>query len=164
MPCARARRFTAWKGSWNAPTAPGPRVAHGEAAGITVARRRVLIVDDNQNGANSLADLLALQEHETQVAFSAKHALEQIGSFVPDVALLDIGLPEMDGYELARRLRAMPELNGIRLVALTGYGEAEVRKRTQAAGFDDHLVKPVDVSVLQRAIAASDTRDGPSSE
>jgi CheY-like chemotaxis protein len=69
------------------------------------------------------------------------------------VALLDLGLPEMSGYELAARLRAMPRLNRIRLVAVTGYGQAEDRQRTQAAGFDDHLIKPVDLQALESTLA-----------
>jgi CheY-like chemotaxis protein len=73
----------------------------------------------------------------------------------PDVALLDIGLPDMDGYELARRIRAQPDLGGIRLVALSGYGQAEDKKRARVAGFDDYLVKPVELPALQRALARS---------
>jgi CheY-like chemotaxis protein len=118
----------------------------------------VLIVDDNQDAANSLAALLACHGHEAQVAFTGKQALEQIESFQPEVALLDLGLPEMDGYELAGRLRALPRLNGIRLVALTGYGQAEDGQRTQAAGFHDHLVKPVALQALERALAAIPAR------
>jgi signal transduction histidine kinase/ActR/RegA family two-component response regulator len=116
--------------------------------------RRILIVDDNADAASSLAMLLRMQGHETHTARSGKEALERIQSFKPDVALLDLGLPETDGYELAHQLRASPNLNGIRLVALTGYGRAEDRRRTHAAGFDDHLVKPVDLTMLERTLAA----------
>jgi CheY-like chemotaxis protein len=91
-------------------------------------------------------------------------ALERIESFRPDVALLDLGLPELDGYEVARRVRATPQLNGIRLVALTGYGQAGDCQRTQAAGFDHHLVKPVDLSLLERALAAGAAGGRPGSE
>jgi PAS domain S-box-containing protein len=135
-----------------------PRASSNEAAQIKGPPRRVLIVDDNQDAANSLAALLACHGHEAQVAFTGKQALEQIESFQPEVALLDLGLPEMDGYELAGRLRALPRLNGIRLVALTGYGQAEDGQRTQAAGFHDHLVKPVALQALERALAAIPAR------
>jgi CheY-like chemotaxis protein len=112
----------------------------------------VLIVDDNEDAANSLAMLLSIHGHDTQAVYSGKDALSRVRSFKPEVALLDIGLPEMNGYELAQRLRAMPHLEGMRLIALTGYGQAEDRQRAQAAGFDDHLVKPVDLSALSRTL------------
>jgi PAS domain S-box-containing protein len=117
--------------------------------------KRVLVVDDNADAADSLSVLLMFQGHETQVAYSAKGALALVEDFRPHVALLDIGLPEMNGYELAGRLRGIPGLNGMRLVALTGYGQAEDYHRTQAAGFDDHLVKPVDLDKLEHAIGSS---------
>ena len=113
--------------------------------------RRVLIVDDNQDAANSLALLLNLQGHETLAVYGAQAALASLDTFKPEVALLDIGLAEMDGYELARCIRA--QLQQIRLVAITGYGQAEDRQRTQAAGFDDHLAKPVDHAALERTIS-----------
>ena len=115
--------------------------------------RRVLIVDDNVDAATSLAMLLNFQGHQAEAVYSGKEALDRVGSFGPEVALLDIGLPEMDGYELAKRLRAMPALSQARLVALTGYGQADDRERAIAAGFDDHLVKPVDLLALERALA-----------
>ncbi len=135
-----------------------PRTARPQTPGIEDARfkapsRRVLIVDDNQDAANSLAMLLNMQGHDAQAVYSGKEAIQRTEVFRPDVALLDIGLPEMDGYELAGRLRAMPQLSGIRLVALTGYGQAEDYPRTQAAGFDDHLVKPVDPLALEHTLA-----------
>jgi CheY-like chemotaxis protein len=113
---------------------------------------RIMVVDDNRDSANSLATLLQLDGHEVEAAYSGPTALERATTFRPAVMLLDIGLPGMDGYELARRLRATPELIGLRLVALTGYGRAEDQQRTQAAGFDDHLVKPVDFPTLGRVI------------
>jgi CheY-like chemotaxis protein len=130
-----------------------PQALSAQATPIQAPPRRVLIVDDNQDAANSLAALLTLRGHETQVAYGGRQALEQSESFQPDVALLDLGLPEMSGYELAARLRAMPRLNRIRLVAVTGYGQAEDRQRTQAAGFDDHLIKPVDLQALESTLA-----------
>ncbi len=135
-----------------------PRVARPQASGSKTASvkappRRVLVVDDNEDAANSLAVLLTMQGHETEAVYSGRDALKRVESFKPDVAILDIGLPEMTGYELARRLRARPELNGIRLLALTGYGQTDDRQRTKAAGFDDHLVKPVDLPALERTLA-----------
>jgi len=136
-----------------------PRIARPEPASrgaepIAAPRRRVLIVDDNADAANSLAMLLGCVGHETQVAYGAPEALVCVESFRPDVALLDIGLPGMSGYELARRLRTLaPE--GLRLVALTGYGQLEDRLQARAAGFDDHLVKPADMEALERALAGA---------
>ncbi len=118
--------------------------------------KRVLIVDDNVDSADSLAMVLNFDGHETQRAYTAHDALERTQSFKPDIVLLDIGLPEIDGYEVARRLRAMSGLGGLRLVALTGYGQPEDRARTRAAGFDAHLVKPVEFPALERVIAGVD--------
>lgn len=134
-----------------------PRIARPQASSsrgteLKAPRRRVLIVDDNADAANSLAFLLNMQGHEAEAVYGGKDALKRIESFRPDVGLLDIGLPEMDGYELARRLRSMSQLDGIRLVAVSGYGQAEDLQRTRAAGFDDHLVKPVDLPSLERAL------------
>ncbi len=116
--------------------------------------RRILIVDDNVDSADSLAALLELDGHETQAVYTARSALERVVTFRPDVMLLDIGLPEIDGYEVARRIRGQASLNSVRLVALTGYGQADDVRRAQEAGFDDHLVKPVDFAVLTRCLDA----------
>lgn len=93
-----------------------------------------------------------MQGHQTCAAYSGREALERVLSFEPDVALLDIGLPQMDGYELAQRLRSLPRLHGLRLIALTGYGQAEDRQRGQAAGFDDYLLKPMELRALERVL------------
>jgi CheY-like chemotaxis protein len=82
-------------------------------------------------------------------------ALRAVADFIPHVALLDIGLPVMDGYELARRLREMPELRGLRIIALTGYGQDSDRARSLAAGFDDHLVKPLRLELLEEILETS---------
>jgi CheY-like chemotaxis protein/nitrogen-specific signal transduction histidine kinase len=140
------------------PRSDPPADAIVSSAPLTAPSRRVLVVDDNQDAANSLAQLLKHKGHQTRVAYSGREALEVMRAFSPDVALLDIGLAEMDGYDIARHLRARPELKGLRLVAVTGYGQAEDRERAQAAGFDDHIVKPVDLLALERALAAA--RDG----
>jgi len=117
--------------------------------------RRILIVDDNEDAANSLAMLLQLGGHETESAYTARDALERAASFKPDVVLLDIGLPGMDGYEVAQRMRELPGLQDIRLVAVTGYGRSDDRLRARDAGFDAHLTKPVEFSVLDRALAGT---------
>ena len=134
---------------------PRPQRRAAQSAPLKAPPRRVLIVDDNADAAVSLAMLMGQDGHETQLALSGSEALQLVGSFRPDVALLDIGLPQMDGYELARQLRARSELQGIRLVALTGYGQAEDRQRSQIAGFDDHLVKPVDPLALERTLLSA---------
>ena len=115
---------------------------------VPCAPRRVLVVDDNADGADSLALHLRLSGHEVQVAYSGPAALKVAEPFRPDVVLLDIGLPGMDGYEVARRLRQQPGLADVVLVAVTGYGTDEDRSRSQEAGFDAHLVKPVDADAL----------------
>jgi CheY-like chemotaxis protein len=120
--------------------------------------RRILIVDDNIDAADSLVMILRLDGHEVEAVYSAHDALERAVAIKPDVALLDIGLPKMNGYELAQHLRAQPDLRDIRLIALTGYGQGEDRERTRAAGFDDHLVKPADLTVLQKAISLPPAR------
>jgi CheY-like chemotaxis protein len=107
--------------------------------------RRVLIVDDNEDAAAMLAEALGAYGHVIRTAHDGLQALNAAPEFQPDVALLDIGLPVIDGYELARRIRAHPALRHVRLVAVTGYGQEQDRQRSAAAGFAAHLVKPVDV-------------------
>ena len=112
--------------------------------------RRVLVVDDNPDAAELLLEILSAIGHDVEIAFDGPQALELAGTFLPDVALLDIGLPVMDGYELARRLR--DRVDGVRLVAVTGYGQESDRQRARDAGFDAHVVKPVEFDALQAAI------------
>jgi PAS domain S-box-containing protein len=114
---------------------------------------RVLIVDDNEDGAEMLSIILSQKGYDTRVAHDAPRALEIAAQFKPVTAFIDIGLPVMDGYELAERLRAMPALEGIRLIALTGYGQESDRRRGREAGFDEHLVKPVDINAVEAAAA-----------
>ncbi len=122
----------------------GPGVAD---ARVLVARR-VLVVDDNVDAADALAATLELCGHVTQVAYDAAAALATVETFTPDVALLDLGLPGIDGYELGKRLRSHPQLASIRIVAVSGYGQASDRQRTRDAGFDDHFTKPVALDAL----------------
>lgn len=116
-------------------------------------QRRILVVDDNVDAATSLAMILALDGHVVERVHSGAEALRRLEHFEADAALLDIGLPGMSGYELAQRIRAMPERRHMRLVALTGYGQPEDRERTGDAGFDAHLVKPADPTALMQALA-----------
>jgi len=115
-------------------------------------RPRVLIVDDNRDAAESLGMLLEMENCEVSVAFDGLQALETLDSFKPDIALLDIGMPGMDGYELARRIRATAWGRTLVLVALTGWGQADDKKRAVDAGFDEHLTKPVDPDLLTRVL------------
>jgi CheY-like chemotaxis protein len=120
-----------------------------------LARQRVLVVDDNQDAADSLGMLLQFLGAEVEVAHGGREALEAMHEFKPAVVLLDLGMPNMDGLEVARRVREDPELRGATLVALTGWGQNEDRRRTGEAGFDYHLVKPADVRTLQSIIAVA---------
>jgi len=112
-------------------------------------RRRILVVDDNPDSAQSLAMLLRVKGNEVRVAHDGLSALQVAKEFRPELVLLDIGLPGMDGYEVARRMRQMPETKDSLLVAQTGWGQEEDRHRSQEAGFNDHLVKPLELGALQ---------------
>jgi two-component system CheB/CheR fusion protein len=138
------------------PLADGPPqpAAGPETAPATLQPRRILVVDDNQDQAESLGLLLKLMGHETHVAFNGQEALEAMARFKPDVALVDIGLPAMSGYELARRIRRQPQFRNIVLVAQTGWGQDADRKRSEEAGFDYHLVKPVSPELLRDLLNA----------
>ncbi len=116
-------------------------------------RARILVVDDNQDAASSLATLLSLLGCEVAVANDGGTALALFQSFRPTLALLDLGMPGMSGYDVARQVRAMPQHAAVTLVALTGWGQEEDRRRTREAGFDHHLVKPVDLDALQLLLA-----------
>ncbi len=120
------------------------------------ARHRVLVVDDNEDAAETLAHTLEVMGHRVQIAFDGKTALDVAAKFHPEVALLDIGLPVMDGYELASRLKMMPGGADVRLIAVTGYGQARDRAAALKAGFSEHVVKPVDILKLGNLIATPD--------
>jgi len=121
---------------------------------LPTMRRRVLIVDDSEDGAESLAMLLQLGGHETHIAHDGVEAIEAAEKLRPDVVLLDIGLPRLNGYEVCHRLRKEPWAKDLVLVALTGWGQEEDRHRSREAGFDAHLVKPVDHDALLRLLAS----------
>jgi PAS domain S-box-containing protein len=134
---------------------PPPPLAHPEGPGV---RRRVLVVDDNVDAAMLLGEVLESLGHQVRLAHDGPQALATLASFTPDLAILDLGLPVMDGYELAARMRERLG-RGCRLVALTGYGQERDRAATRAAGFDEHIVKPIDFDQV-RGLVEHDGADG----
>jgi PAS domain S-box-containing protein len=138
--------------------APAADTTPAAATGAASAARRILIVDDNADGAESLSMLLQFDGHETMMANDGRAALEVAERFRPDVILLDIGLPGMNGYEVCRHIRATEWGSGIAVVALTGWGQEEDRNRSREAGFDTHMVKPVDHDALTRLLASIPAR------
>ena len=135
------------------PTAdPQSRPADLEPGTGAVAGRRLLIVDDNRDAADSLALLLGLEGHEVRVAYAGRPAIEVAHEFKPELAILDLGLPDLSGYDVARLLRQDPALARIELIALTGWGQEEHRKRALEAGFDHHVTKSVDLDQLARLL------------
>jgi CheY-like chemotaxis protein len=121
----------------------------------TSAPLRIMVVDDNVDAASLMSMLLEATGHQIEVQHDARTALERSAADPPQVFLLDIGLPEIDGIELARRLRAQPGTADAVLIAITGYGQAEDRARTAAAGFSHHLTKPVDIDELYAILAGT---------
>ncbi|NRF67316.1 PAS domain S-box protein [Aquincola sp. S2] len=137
--------------------------AHGEpveglsderALEAAASGHRLLVVDDNSDAATSLAMLLRMHGHEVRIAQDGPSALAMATAFVPDMVFLDLGMPGMDGYEVARRLRSQPALEQVVLTALTGWGQQEDRRRTAEAGFDHHLVKPLELKALETLLKA----------
>jgi signal transduction histidine kinase/ActR/RegA family two-component response regulator len=145
------------------PLATGAAMAASTPDALPMARvsMRVLVVDDNRDAADSLGVLLDHLGYEVEVAHDGATALRCVETFRPALVLLDIGMPEMDGFEVARRLRLQSRWQDLVLVALTGWGQEEDRQRTQAAGFDHHLVKPTDLDTLQRLLADIAGRGAP---
>jgi CheY-like chemotaxis protein len=145
--------FTVWLPVEHEETAVCPsRVA----AGRPPARlARVLVVEDNRDAAASLQTLLELFGHEVAVAHSGIEGVDTACAWLPDVVLCDIGLPGLDGYAVIRALRRNPQTAAARMIALTGYGSDDDRRRTQEAGFDRHLVKPVEPGHLQEVLAVN---------
>jgi len=117
-----------------------------------VAGMRILIVDDNQDAADSLGMLLQMDGHAIEVAYDGVSAIHKVSAFVPDVALIDLAMPDMDGYELIEELREFAKLDHTRFYALTGFSEAAVRDRVAEAGFNGHIVKPIDPAALKKTI------------
>jgi two-component system CheB/CheR fusion protein len=110
--------------------------------------RRILVVDDNRDAAEALGELLTMEDDVVRICHDGISAIEQVTSWHPEVVLLDIGLPGLDGYEVARRVRALEGGDTVTLVALTGWGQPNDRIRSADAGFDHHLVKPVAFATL----------------
>ena len=131
--------------------APPPRLA-------PESPRRILIVDDNTDSARSLSMLQKRRGHVTHTVFTGPDAVTAAAEFLPEVVLLDIGLPGMDGFEVARRIRAMPALAGALLIAMSGYGRDEDRAEAKLAGFDEYLVKPIDLERLREMLGRAGKR------
>ncbi|HET7131654.1 MAG TPA: response regulator, partial [Gammaproteobacteria bacterium] len=129
--------------------------AHAQTHPPPVTPRRMLVVDDNADSAESLRILLELLGAQVVAVHDGPAALAALDADKPDVVLLDIGMPEMDGYELARRIRSRSDGADLILIALTGWGQEEDRRRSKEAGIDHHLVKPVDIAALERLLATS---------
>jgi signal transduction histidine kinase/DNA-binding response OmpR family regulator len=134
--------------------APGPSINGAHKTPAACARCRILLVDDNIDGANSLAKLLEMSGHEVHVVYDGVAGIQAAKTLLPDIVLLDIGLPGMDGYEVARQLREEPALKDVPLVAVSGYAREEDRLRSQQAGFNHHLVKPLDPRALPALFAS----------
>jgi DNA-binding response OmpR family regulator len=109
---------------------------------------RVLVVDDHAPSAEMVAEILALEGYEVHIAHSAREAIEEVREFIPRVAILDIGLPDEDGFEVARKIKSTDTLRPIHLIALSGYGQSQYPRRAREAGFERYLVKPVDLDEL----------------
>src|SRR6516165_168358 len=144
------------------PDVPPTAAAHEPTSGKrdkAAVTHRILVVDDNRDSADSLATLLRLVGHDVRTVHDGRQALSVAATYRPDLVLLDIGLPGMDGFAVARHLRSRPELAGVVLVALTGYGSDEDRRQAQAAGFNHHMVKPLDLDALQELLSALGPHD-----
>jgi CheY-like chemotaxis protein len=140
-------------GEAQSPEAGAPAAAAQAAEPVRAPQRRILVADDNADARESLATLLSLNGHEVYKAEDGTDALERAERYRPDVALLDIGMPRANGYEVARHIRGQPWGRGMVLIALTGWGQESDRRRSHEAGFDSHLTKPVDPLVLDELLA-----------
>jgi CheY-like chemotaxis protein len=138
--------------------APGQEIAPPEESRPQQVPLRILIVDDNHDGADLLAMMLGSMGNEIRVAYDGEEAVGLTPEFRPDVVLLDIGLPKLNGYEACRCIRAQPGGEGLLMIAQTGWGQSEDRQRTREAGFDHHLVKPLDPKALRKLIAEHPVR------
>jgi PAS domain S-box-containing protein len=132
---------------------PGPRSGGEEPAGAAV-RRRILVADDNVDSAESLAMMLEFMGNEVRTAHDGAEAAAAAAAFRPDIILLDIGMPRMNGYDACRRIREQPWGRGIAIAALTGWGQEEDKRQSREAGFDHHLVKPVEPAALEKLLAS----------
>jgi len=133
-----------------------PQESGGAAEHGVRSSHRILVVDDNRDGADSLAAMLKLMGNDTRTAYDGQEGVDAAGEFRPDVIVLDIGLPKLNGYEACRRIREQPGGKGVVLIAITGWGQDEDRRRSRVAGFDHHMVKPVDPQALMNLLAGLD--------
>ena len=135
-----------------------PSPVHDSEPGLAPMDMKILVVDDNGDAADSLALLLRMLGNEVRTARTGQEALSIASQFRPGAVLLDLGMPGMDGHEVCRRLRASPEGKAIRIIAVSGWGQDEDRRKSQASGFDAHLVKPVDAALVARTLAQASDR------
>ncbi len=119
---------------------------------------RILVVDDNEPSAKTMGWMLEMLGHQVAIAHEGLSAIEKANAFIPDAVLLDIGLPGMNGYDVCRRMREMPALRHTVFIAQTGWGQKEHRELAREAGFAHHLVKPVDIEALKKALASVPAR------
>ena len=133
----------------------GNATAEQQSAVVSKTRHRVLVIDDNRDAAASLATLLALKGNETRSAYDGFEGLKVAADFRPDIVLLDIGMPGLDGIETGQRIREQPWGNSIVLIALSGWGQERDKRASVAAGFNHHLVKPVDIVELENLLESS---------
>jgi CheY-like chemotaxis protein len=136
------------------PLASAPQLPADAPAPVASTRQHVLLIEDNDDGRDMMSMMLEAQHYTVATAVDGYDGLRQAAAARPDVALVDIGLPGIDGYEVARRMRANPATSTVRLIALTGYGQESDRARAIEAGFDAHLVKPVDMGRLMEVLEA----------
>ena len=129
------------------------RQSGDEAEQLVKSSQRILVVDDNRDGADSLSEMLKIMGNDTRTAYDGQEGVDVAGAFRPDVLLLDIGLPKLNGYEACRRIREQPWGKDVVLIAVTGWGQDDDRRRSQEAGFDHHMVKPVDPQALIKMLA-----------
>lgn len=132
------------------PTSTSP--ASSDAPSVEESRLRILVVDDDEDLAHLLAKVLVTRNYEVRTARDSMSAIRAAIEFTPDVALMDIGLPMMNGYELARELRKILPAGSCRLIALTGFSEEGEKEKAREAGFEEHLLKPVNLATLRKAI------------
>src|SRR5690348_3970095 len=119
---------------------------------VATVPQRILVVDDNHDSARTMSLLVRKMGYDVETAFDGPEAIEKAAAFRPEVVLLDIGLPTLDGYEAAQRIRELLASRPVTLIALTGWGQEEDRRRALEAGFDHHLTKPADPEILKRLV------------
>jgi CheY-like chemotaxis protein len=148
----RGSAFTVWLPARNVADSPG--TGKGPHQPLRQARHRILVADDNEDSAATLSMILELMGNDVRTARDGQDAVRIAGEFAPDVVLLDIGMPRMNGYDACRAIRRLPRCEGATLVALTGWGQAQDREAARRAGFDRHLVKPLEPRMLEELVAA----------